>query len=183
MIQYRHTIATEDLQGILVLQADNLRHTKSLEIEQSQGFVTVKHQLEQLRKMHDLAPHIIAEDDGKIVAYAIAMDRVFGNDIPELIAMFDMLNGLEYNSKSVKDINYVVMGQVCVHEDHRGQGVFEALYAKYFDFYKDKYNYVITEIAERNTRSLRAHSKVGFETIHKYHEEGMEDWIVVIRKI
>jgi hypothetical protein len=94
MIQIIDAQTVEDLKGILDLQAANLRHTKSLDIEKEQGFVTVRHDLNKLQMMNEVAHHIIAKDGDKVIAYALAMDKSFGNKIPELIAMFEMLENL-----------------------------------------------------------------------------------------
>ena len=64
--------------------------------------------------------------------------------------------------------NSIVSGQVCVGEQFRGQGVFDKLRAFYRDAYKTKYKYLLTEISQRNQRSLRAHKRIGFQTIKQY---------------
>jgi RimJ/RimL family protein N-acetyltransferase len=42
-----------------------------------------------------------------------------------------------------------------------------------------KYDFVITEIATHNTRSLRAHEKVGFRLLHNY-TDATDEWDVVL---
>jgi GNAT superfamily N-acetyltransferase len=168
-----------DLQQILDLQAKNLRHMHSAEVEKDQGFVTVHHSLEVLQAMNEEAKHIIAIDNEHVVGYALAMTRSFKDRIPELVAMFDMLDSLKYKGKSLSDFRYLVMGQICVDASHRGQGVFDGMYNHYFQTYRGEYEVVITEVALRNTRSLRAHERVGFEPLHTYHEAGSEDWVVI----
>ena len=42
------------------------------------------------------------------------------------------------------------------------------------------YDFMVTEVAARNTRSLRAHERVGFETLRVYDDpETGEGWHVV----
>jgi GNAT superfamily N-acetyltransferase len=170
----------EHLQGILDVQAANLRFTKSPDVEQDQGFVTVHHSYDILKAMNDKAQHVVAVDHGCVVAYALAMTIDFREVIPELRAMFAMLDSLEVDGKALGDTTYIVMGQVCVAEAHRGRGVFQALYQYYFEVYKAQYEYIVTEIALRNTRSMHVHKKLGFREIHTYAEEGSEDWAVVV---
>jgi RimJ/RimL family protein N-acetyltransferase len=67
-----------------------------------------------------------------------------------------------------------------IDEKYRGQGVFAGMYQKYFETYKGPFDYIITEIAARNTRSMHAHIKVGFQEIYRYDEPGMEEWVVVL---
>ena len=75
-------------------------------------------------------------------------------------------------------MTYFVMGQVCVAKDFRGQQVFSDLYQKMKTEMSSHFDCIVTEIATRNTRSIRAHEKVGFETIHIYEDE-TEEWAIV----
>jgi len=168
-----------DLTQILELQTNNLRHTKSLEIEKVQGFVTVVHTLDLLREMNNEAKHIIAKDGEKVVGYALAMTKLFRNKIPALQSMFNLLDSLEIDGSLLKDSPYLVMGQICVHEQYRGLGVVKGMYEKYFEIHKPIFHRVITEIAARNTRSIGAHLNVGFKEIYRYDEPGVEEWVVV----
>jgi ribosomal protein S18 acetylase RimI-like enzyme len=70
------------------------------------------------------------------------------------------------------------MGQIGVHKDYRGRGLVQMLYDKHREMYSSRYDFIITEIATRNTRSLRAHEKVGFKTIHHFTDE-TDDWDIV----
>jgi RimJ/RimL family protein N-acetyltransferase len=73
------------------------------------------------------------------------------------------------------------MGQVCVAEGYRGRGVFDGMYQKMKEVCRADYDFVITEIAERNTRSIRAHERVGFEILHTFSDAvAGEDWRVVV---
>ena len=67
MIQITHASSTEDLLGILALQLENHLNTLSTEEKESQGFVTVRHTLEQLEEMNKIAPHIIAKIEDEVV--------------------------------------------------------------------------------------------------------------------
>jgi hypothetical protein len=92
-----------------------------------------------------------------------------------------MLDELEYEGKLVKDYRYYAMGQICVAEGYRGQGLFDGLYAKHKAELSDKFDLCITEIAKRNTRSLAAHKRVGFEIIHEYFDTTHPElWEVVL---
>jgi GNAT superfamily N-acetyltransferase len=129
--------------------------------------------------MNSDAQHIIAKDGEKVVGYALAMTKRFRDKITVLKSMFDLLDGLVVNGLPLGDEKYIVMGQICVDYDYRGKGIFQGMYHKYFEVYKPVYQSIITEIAARNTRSLRAHLNIGFKEIHRYVEPGVEEWIVV----
>ncbi len=70
------------------------------------------------------------------------------------------------------------MGQICIAKVYRGQGLFEQLYNYHKEIYQPQFDLFVTEISTRNHRSLRAHEKVGFKTIHT-HRDNLDEWRVV----
>lgn len=178
MIYYTNSNAPEDLAQIIALQTINLPTNISEQEATEQGFVTVVHTLELLEKMGTVHPHTIAKDGEKVVGYALSMLRDFRDKIPVLIPMFNIMDSLEWNNKALRDSRYCVMGQVCVDKAYRGQGVFKGLYHQMRHAMQPHFEVVVTEIAKNNTRSLRAHEKVGFVPLHEYASE-KEDWIIV----
>lgn len=172
MITYKTTSNQEELKQILELQQKNLPKNLSEQEKKEQGFVTVEHDLEILKKMHDVEPHIIAVSNNKVIGYALSMDRQFKNVVPVLVPMFDVIE-----QSPVKDENYILMGQVCIDKDFRGKGLFRGLYQKM----KDEVNFdaIITEVDALNTRSSNAHKAIGFEEICKY-EAGGQLWELII---
>jgi GNAT superfamily N-acetyltransferase len=168
-----------DLNGILSLQKANLVRGLSPEEIQSQGFVTVDHTYDQLKRLNDFEKHIIAKDADKVVGYVLAMTQKSKHDIPILVPMFEAFDKIVFNGKRVSDWNYIIIGQVCVDKDYRGRGIFDQCYAAYKKFYQDKYDFAITEIATTNTRSLQAHKRIGFKEINSYLAPDKTDWVVV----
>ena len=69
-----------------------------------------------------------------------------------------------------QNTQYYAMGQICVAEGYRGMGIFDGLYAKHKENLSARFELCVTEIAKRNTRSLAAHKRVGFEIIHEYYD-------------
>lgn len=169
----------EDLRQILVLQADNLKTSISEETKREQGFVTVCHSWEQISLMSRLTPQIIARDGDRVVGYALAMTPTLGALIPDLQPMFKLFERIPWQSGVLTDTNYYVMGQVCVAKDYRGQGVFDGLYTTHRKVYSKQYDLLITEISTSNTRSQRAHERVGFRTIYE-HQDHVDHWNVVV---
>jgi L-amino acid N-acyltransferase YncA len=161
-----------DLRAILRLQADNVERAVSADEAKAQGFVTVVHSLAMLQAMHRMAPSVVARANGGIAGYALAMTREAQDLLPVLQPMFARLTA----HARLVDVEWFVMGQICVAKEHRGSGVFDALYRGHRSHYPGRT--LVTEIAARNTRSLRAHSRVGFRTIDEY-ADSTETWIVV----
>lgn len=167
-----------ELEEILALQQLNLRGRVSAEEEREQGFVTVAHTSELLRKMHTFAPSIIAREGPALAGYALVMTQDARPLIPILEPMFAQLEDLTYRGHPIRDLRFYVMGQVCVAREARGRGVFDALYEGHRKFCADRFDLVVTEVATRNTRSMRAHERVGFEVIHTYRD-ATDDWAVI----
>lgn len=179
MLKATHTQTKEELHQILLLQQQYLAGRNSMAEEKEQGFVTVHHTVEKMEQLHALAPSVIVKDEELVIAYALVLLTEAGSLIPELKSMFEMLQTLSFNGKPLQQYRYYVMGQVCVDKPYRGQGVFQMLYAKHKELMQSSYDFVITEIATRNTRSIRAHEKIGFELLHRFKDEN-EEWDIVV---
>jgi GNAT superfamily N-acetyltransferase len=180
MITYTTSKTKAELEQILALQQQNLAVGLTAEQIAAQGFVTVSHTYEDLYKMNELEAHVIAKDNDRVIAYVLAMTVRSRFDIPILLPMFKLFEEVTYGHKKIASYNYIVVGQVCVAADYRGQGVFDACYAAYRSYFKDKYDFAITEIATRNQRSMNAHRRVGFKTIHSYVAPDGEEWNIVL---
>jgi ribosomal protein S18 acetylase RimI-like enzyme len=167
------------LQGILDLQALNLPANLSEQEIKEQGFVTVKHTLELLEKMNRIARHVIAVENDKVVGYVLSMDPSLNNEVPVLVPMFELLNNLQYNQQQLSSSKYIVCGQACVDKAYRNQGLLTKMYTAMKKSYSEKYNYCVTEIAVSNERSMKAHQKAGFKTIHTFSDK-YQDWNIVL---
>jgi GNAT superfamily N-acetyltransferase len=184
MIQISNANTDEDLRGILSLQNENHFSNVTPQEALSQGFVTVKHDFENLKNISGTYRHVIAKDDNTVVGYALVMLKEYGSQVHELVSMFKLLDNIMYHGISIGSTKYMVMGQVCVDKQYRGQNIFYALYEKLQEDMKKDFQFIITEIANRNTRSMKAHAKVGFETIHNYIDpDTNENWNVVLLKL
>lgn len=174
------TVSTgNELKQILALQRQNLRGVHTEATEKEQGFVTVSHTPEALQQMHALEPSIIVKDNEILAGYALVMLKECSDLVPELVPMFEGLDKIIYKGKSLSQYRCYVMGQICVAAAYRGRGVFDMLYHQHRASLAHKYDFVITEIATRNTRSMRAHRRVGFETLQVY-TDALDEWAVVI---
>lgn len=183
MIEFTTANSKSDLEEILQLQQKNLPKNISQEESNSQGFVTIEHDFNLLNAMNSPFPHIIAKSNHKVVAYALVMLRQWEKEIPILIEMFKKINAIEYDNRLLKRATYFIMGQICIAKEFRGQNVFSGLYQTMKKCMNPHFDYIITEVATRNTRSIRAHEKVGFETIKIYSAENGEEWAILLWKI
>jgi len=184
-VHYTTVSSVEEVQQILDLQAQNHASVLAENTMQEQGFVTVRHDPEVLLRMNRTAPAITAKAGDRVVGYALVMPRAFAAEVSVLLPMFAMLDELEWKNKALRtNPRWFVMGQICVAEDYRGQGIFDGMYLKMKEVCREKYDFTITEVAERNTRSIRAHERVGFQTLHTYDDEAAgEAWRVVLLEL
>jgi hypothetical protein len=180
MLLYTTAQTEEALTSILALQEANLRPNISPETRKSQGFLIVKHDLATLRKMNAIEQSIIAKDGDRVAAYLLAMTVATKWDVPVLASMFDMFDQVEFEGKKISDYTYMVVGQVCVGDGYRGRGVFDHCYKAFRNQYSYRYDFAITEISRDNLRSINAHKRVGFETIHHYQAPDGEWWNIVV---
>ncbi|MGB8191282.1 MAG: GNAT family N-acetyltransferase [Chitinophagaceae bacterium] len=179
MVSLTTTTSTQDLEQILQLQQCNLIKKLSDSERREQGFVTVEHTMDMLGQMHALAPSIIVKENDSVVGYALTMLRECRSIIPALVPMFDNLDQLQWKGKPMNDYRFYTMGQICIDKAYRGQGLFDQLYQKHKEVYSPQFDLLATEIATRNTRSIRAHERVGFKTIDVYRDE-LDEWAVVV---
>ena len=168
----------DDLRQILGLQQENHKMNVSETVKREQGFVTVRHTWEQLHGMHEATPQIIAKAEGRVVGYALAMLPTAAELIPDLQPMFDLFDQISWQNTKLTDCRYYVMGQVCVAQSHRGQGMFDGLYQKHRELYCPNFDLLITEVSAGNSRSLRSHERVGFRPIHT-HTDHVDTWQVL----
>ena len=160
--------AVRELEQILALQRASLAPT-------ADGFVTVEHTLDVLKAMHAQLPSLVAVDEqGDVVAYALSMARELRPMLPILAPMFARLDALP----ALAGMRWYVMGQICVAGAWRGRGVFDALYAAHRAEYAGRFDAIVTEIATRNGRSMRAHARVGFVELDRYRD-ATDEWSVV----
>jgi len=180
MITYTRAQSIADLKGILQLQKSNLRAVLSAEEIATEGFVTVHHTLEILTTFNRREQHVIAKDGEQVVGYVLAMTKASRLAIPMLIPMFELFDNIYYKDKLISAYHYLVVGQVCIDKNYRGQGLFDSCYAAYRKYYSDDYDFAITEIATNNLRSRAAHKRVGFEEIHTYTDTDQTEWVIVV---
>jgi len=178
-ITYTTAKTGADLRQILALQSQNLYKNTPVEYQQDQGFTTVEHSFEVNKQMNEALPQVIAKENDTLVGYALVMPRTLGQLVPELVPMFTIVSNLKWQEKLIGDERFYVMGQICVAQSHRGQGIFDGLYAAHKANLSTDFDLCITEVAVRNVRSMRAHERVGFRTIHTYQDHA-DLWNVVV---
>ncbi len=168
----------QQLPQILDLQQRNHRSRLAAEQQTSDGFVFVEHSLDQLAALASQLPQVVAVQDGRVVGYSLCMGPGMREDIPSLAPMFAQFDRMQFRGRRLADWDYVVGGQVCVDAAFRGRGLIGALYRGARDLLPSSVELCVTEVAIRNAVSLRAHYRIGFETVDRYRDEA-EHWEVI----
>jgi ribosomal protein S18 acetylase RimI-like enzyme len=169
----------EELFAILHLQNLNLRKNIDIATAADQGFLTAEYTLAYLKAMHDASPSIIAKDGDTIAGYALVATKEVRNGHDLMADLFNVIDTKTYKGQLLKEVNYVVVGQLCVAEAYRGQGLVKRMYDFYRDSYATEYKYLITDVAQANVRSMNAHKKSGFEVIDTLVYGGI-GWNIVL---
>lgn len=174
------TVSTDrELEQILHLQQQNLKQFITQEEKQAQGFLTMQFNLPMLRQLHAIAPSIVVKQGDEVVAYAMSVMLESRAAYAQVENMFASFDDARWKGRPLYDYRFYVMGQVCVAKEHRGKGLFDQLYAHHREVYSPRFDFIITEISTSNLRSIQAHRRVGFQTIHTYTDE-VDTWNIVV---
>ena len=166
MITYKRATSDKELHEILAIQKRSLKANTPIQDREEQGYITVPHTFEILKKMNDACAHILAMDGDHVAGYALVMLRSFRYEMPILTPMFETADRL------LKGKNYLTMGQICIDKPYRGQGIFKGMYTFYKEELSDSYDCLFTEVAIANTRSIEAHKRVGFTILETQMTDG-----------
>lgn len=174
-ITYQRAATKEELHQILELQKINLYANVPENEKQKEGFLTVHSDFEILEAMNNTCAHIIAKHNNNVVGYALSMTRDFKDKVEILKPMFQQINSTEKANS-----NYIIMGQICVDKNFRGQGLFRGLYNHMQQELKNQFNAIITLIDVKNIRSINAHKTVGFQLLKNFKQENKSLNLVVL---
>jgi ribosomal protein S18 acetylase RimI-like enzyme len=168
-----------ELKGIKSLQDQNLKKNLSDDDAEIEGFVTAEYSIEFLQSLHGKSPSIIAKDDDLVVGYALVALKSIRDQHELLADLFNSIDKIEYKGQLLKNSNYVVVGQLCVAKNYRGRGLVQQMYQHFKTSLSGKFEYCLTDIANNNPRSLKAHLKTGFQVVDTLYY-GAIDWDIVL---
>ena len=179
-IEFTTVRGPSEVEQILALQAENHRDRVDATTAASEGFTSVRHDPAVLHAMNRAHPSAIAKAGEELAGYCLMMPQAFRDRVPILQPMFSLLDTLRWRGEALAgNPRWFVMGQVCVARAFRGMGVFDGMYRELRRAYAPQFDFTVTEISQRNVRSMRAHRRVGFETLH-VHEDASDVWEIVV---
>lgn len=143
------------------------------EEDKKDGFVTTLFNKEQFKELIEKEDGLlVAEDNGKIVAYAMVASWNYWSQWPLFKYMIDDLKNTVYLDKTLDTQNSFQYGPVCILKEYRSKGILRDLFEFQRKHYKDRYPILITFINQINTRSKRAHEKLGLDIIKTFDFNG-----------
>ncbi len=148
MIEIKHVTDFSELEGIRKLQEDNLKKNLTAEQADAEGFVTAEYSIDFLHTLHLASPSVIAKENGRVVGYALVVLSAVRHQHDLLADLFDAIDRVEYKQRSLREANYVVVGQLCVARDYRGAGLVQKMYQYYKDSLDQDFDYCITDVAK-----------------------------------
>jgi ribosomal protein S18 acetylase RimI-like enzyme len=179
MVTIKLVSSEDELRGIQELQQKNLRKNITEMEAAEQGFLMAEYNLDFLKKMHEAAASVIAVAEGNVVGYSLVSLKTIRDEHPLVADLFNTIDRLPFQSKVLSESNYVVVGQLCIGKEFRGIGLVDQLYQYFKDCYANEYEYLITDVAKANQRSLKAHKRTGFQVIDELVYDGI-GWDIVL---
>ncbi len=177
MVQIQLAKTSEELIGVLALQQANLRKNISDEEATTQGFLMAEYDLDYLTFLQESSPGIIAKDGDKVVGYSLVALPETARHHPLLADLVANIERCIYDGKPVT--NYAIVAQLCVSKDYRGQDLVQKLYGGFQEHYSSRFDFCVTDVAQANGRSLKAHQKRGFQVIDTLSYGGI-GWDIVL---
>lgn len=180
MLRVAQCASDDEVAQILALNRANHRSVLSDDEKRDAGFLTLLYTERMVRDLQRHMPTVIVKAGDVVAGYAHALPPSEGNKIdPHLQAMVDQVNPIVLDGRPLSEHRYYLMAGICVHANYRGKGVFQMLYEGHRQFYGERYEMLVTDISVSNARSMRAHERTGFRTIHKYRDQ-QDEWQVVM---
>jgi len=170
MLTAKLVTTDDEIYQIAALSNANLATNISAETKAKEGFVSWRYDPAILAALHAVAPSVVAMDGTALAGYAITLTRESLSLYPAAAPTYEHAATLSFDGRPLKDQRFYLMGQICVAEPWRGQGIVGVLYEGHRRFYRGHYDFLITEISIANPRSLKAHQKIGFEIIDTHHD-------------
>lgn len=174
----------EDVLGIYNLHRENHVSNITAEEAEREGFVSALYSFEQLSEMNISSCGIIAKDPivDRVVGYALAADKeslLVKNHIL-LGPLISIIDQIEYRGIPLRNVPYIIVGQLCVAKGYRGMGLVPRMYEAFRDRYSKRFRCCVTDISIKNPRSLRAHVKTGFQILKRFEDCNGSSWDVVL---
>ncbi len=172
---------SQDFDLMVELQNANLV-TRLTEQEKQQGFLSGSFSASQFKELNDDLAVIVSLDGPNLVGFLCASSVAFNQNFRLPAAMTARFKDISYNGQPLSNYSSVVAGPVCVDRGHRGMGVFESMYDCLIETVPKEYDLITVLVSTSNPRSIKAHEKVGLETIDSFDFDG-RSFLIMVRPV
>jgi len=170
MIKASFVTGRAELEKISALNTLNRKSLLDADTIRTQGFVTWAYPVDLLERMHTYAPSVIAMEGDQLAGYALTAPLECAAVHPELASLLEKMSVVQYQGRPLAAYRHYILGQLCVAEAYRGQGVVELLYQFHREQFSNQYEMMVLTIATANTRSVRVHERIGFQEVHHFDD-------------
>lgn len=147
---------SSDLPEILRIQKANLIKHLS-EKERMQGFLSVEFLPEQLERIDEEIPIIVADVGETLGGYLFGTTLENSREVPILALMMNLFAAVSFHGKPLDQYESFIYGPICVSSPFRGSGILEGLFAELCRKISGQFEIGISFISIANPRSLEAH--------------------------
>jgi len=173
----------EDFPKIKFLQKENHFRSVSNKGRKKEGFVSVETSISMLENLNQKIGILVAVSKGEVVGYELPLDLKHASKISLLDPFIERILKLEYLGKKLSEYKIILEGQILVKMGFKGQGIAEELHKRFVNMLKNNYEIIVTEISNKNPRSLHFHTKkLKLSIIEKYFAKGF-NWYILLQDI
>lgn len=159
---------SEDIEGILALQKQNLVGELNEEQKVANGFVTTPFNKELLKEIIDLGWAFVTQIDGQVVAYLFGGPWSFYDKWPIFPFMTARFPEWKFGGWKITTKNSFQYGPVCIDVNHRGRRIINHLFEAMRVDFMQNYPLAATFINQANPISTRAHLKLGWNIVDQF---------------
>jgi hypothetical protein len=165
---------SQHIEGFLRLQQLNLISNIDEHLH-SGGFVTTPFTTQQLHTLMSDEHLFIALDGETVIGYMVCASWQFLQQYPIFAHMITLIPELKWEEHHVTTHNSYQYGPICIDAAYRGQGILEQFFCYARQEMYHHYDYALTFINKRNTRSAKAHiQKLQLDVISEFEFKGQE---------
>ena len=166
IITYRRAVQS-DIAGILALQKANLYQNLD-EQGRHDGFLSIALGAEQFNAINRDLVVVVACSGTEVLGFLCAATWRHALQFPILKLLTEQTVSAKLDGTGLAEHNTCIYGPVCVAKAARGTGILEGLYASLKAMVPDHYAFCALFIADGNTRSMRAHLRMGMSPLGSF---------------
>lgn len=172
---------TKDLAGVVALQNRNLVSNLT-DDEKKDGFLSGAFTVEQFAEMNQDVGILVGVEEETVIGFICIGSVEFNLPYPLPKALVEEFSRIQFDRRTLSSYECVIAGPVCVAKEKRGTGLFDFMYGQVYKILPAHINLITTLVSKGNPRSIRAHEKVGMQTVGDFHYQERE-FVIMVRLV